>query len=422
MSAPTMTITQPLTAPQGNVCDTVEGGRVPDAGTRRSGTAGRDRYIDSLRCLALFRVVAYHTLGWAWLPLVFPSMGVMFALAGSLVAASLDRCDRDYRRVLRKRVTRLLPPLWMFGLIVVPVMVWRGWTSTQEAGSPLEWSTMLFWVLPLSDPPGSELGANWVLPLWYIRTYLWFLLLSPATLWLFRRWPIVMLLTGPAVILGYSSSLLELNDRPGDVVVSLATFGSCWLLGYAHHDGLIRGIEAWKVLLTSVTVGGVGLAYGFANPDPDAGFVIGDLPMANMLYSFAAVLILLRWYPDFSWMARVGWLDRLVTAVNRRAMTIYLWGNVAIIVSLEVLTRWAPVPQLEDPLSTGSGQLAVLVGAWVVLTGCVLLFGWVEDVAARRTVRVNPWPSRSVGRHRSARGRLSSTARSLTVAESPAAT
>lgn len=422
MSTPTRTITGSVTSPHSDLPEAADGGPVHDVAATRARPAGRDRYIDSLRCLALFRVVAYHTLGWAWLPLVFPSMGIMFALAGSLVAVSLDRCDRDYRRVLRKRVTRLLPPVWMFGLVVVPVMLWRGWTSTPDAGSPLEWSTLLFWALPLSDPPGSEFGANWVLPLWYIRTYLWFLLLSPATLWLFRRWPIVMLLTGPAVLLGYSSSLLELNDRPGEVVVSLATFGSCWLLGYAHHDGLIRRLEAWKVALTAIVLGGLGLGYGLANPDPDVGFVIGDLPMANMLYSFAAVLILLRWYPDFSWMARVGWLDRLVTAVNRRAMTIYLWGNVAIIVSLELLSRWAPVPELADPLATGSGQVTVLAGAWVVLTGCVLLFGWVEDLAARRPVRVNPWRSAPVGRHRAARGRLSIAATSLTMADSPAAT
>lgn len=50
---------------------------------------GRDRYFDLLRAIALFRVVFYHLMGWAWLPVLFPSMGVMFALAGNLMARSL---------------------------------------------------------------------------------------------------------------------------------------------------------------------------------------------------------------------------------------------------------------------------------------------------------------------------------------------
>jgi len=42
--------------------------------------SGRDRCLDLLRAVALLRVVVYHTFGWAWLALVFPSMGVMFGV------------------------------------------------------------------------------------------------------------------------------------------------------------------------------------------------------------------------------------------------------------------------------------------------------------------------------------------------------
>ncbi len=84
--------------------------------------AGRDRYIDTLRALALVRVVTYHLLAWSWLPLLFPSMGVMFALAGGLVAASLARADQW--TMLHRRIRRLLPPLWAFGVILIPVMLW----------------------------------------------------------------------------------------------------------------------------------------------------------------------------------------------------------------------------------------------------------------------------------------------------------
>ena len=69
---------------------------------------GRDRYLDLLRSIALVRVVVYHLFGWAWLSVLFPSMGVMFALAGSLMARSLNRPALG---VIKGRLRRLLPPL-----------------------------------------------------------------------------------------------------------------------------------------------------------------------------------------------------------------------------------------------------------------------------------------------------------------------
>src|SRR3954447_25395259 len=87
----------------------------------------RDRYIDTLRAGALLRVILYHTFGFAWLPFIFPSMGIMFALAGGLVAASLDRAQHNPWKVLSKRTRRLLPPLWMLGIVLVPAMIIHGW-------------------------------------------------------------------------------------------------------------------------------------------------------------------------------------------------------------------------------------------------------------------------------------------------------
>jgi peptidoglycan/LPS O-acetylase OafA/YrhL len=60
-----------------------------------------------LRALALFRVVLYHSFSfWGWLTFAFPSMGVMFVLAGALMARSLERPAGG---VLRSRLRRLLP-------------------------------------------------------------------------------------------------------------------------------------------------------------------------------------------------------------------------------------------------------------------------------------------------------------------------
>src|SRR3954452_20748188 len=112
----------------------------------------RNRYIDTLRAAAIIRVIVYHTLGWAWLTIAFPAMGVMFALAGSLMAASLSA--RGIRRAITSRSRRRVRALWAIGAVAVPVMLYHGW-STTAAHHPLRWPQLLYWIVPLGDPPGS---------------------------------------------------------------------------------------------------------------------------------------------------------------------------------------------------------------------------------------------------------------------------
>jgi len=354
-------------------------------GPHRPGGGGRDRYIDTLRVVALVRVVTYHTVGWAWLPLVFPSMGVMFALAGSLVAASLDRAPHGHYGVLRRRLRRLLLPLWAFGLVMVSVMLVHGWDSSGEGEAPS--ATLLLWLLPVGTPPADALAQDWVLPLWYVRSYLWFLLLSPALLWLFRRWPLRTLLVPPALVLAQELSLLDFPGRGGDAVLSFGIFGACWLLGFAHHDGVLRRLPLRRVLPAGLALMAVGAGVALA---PGGGWDLDDLPLANTAYSLGFVLLLLRAYPDFSWMRRHRVLDGVVSAVNSRALTIYLWGNVAIAAATPLLDASPLAPWYRDDALGTALQLAA---AWCVIGLCVLAVGWVEDLAARKRPRLLPWPS-----------------------------
>jgi hypothetical protein len=91
-------------------------------------------------------------------------------------------------------------------------------------------------------------------------------------------------------------------------------------------------------------------------------------------------------------LAGVPWLGRLVAAMNARAMTIYLWGNLAIFAATPVIesNRWT------RPLSvpTWQGRATQYAVAWLVIVVIVLAVGWVEDVAAGRAPRINPWPRR----------------------------
>ncbi|MDK3257082.1 acyltransferase family protein [Blastococcus capsensis] len=353
-------------------------------------TGTRDRYIDALRAAALVRVVTFHAVGWTWLPLLFPSMGIMFALGGAMVAGSLDRAT-SIAAFYRARLRRLLPPLWVFGAVLVPVMIALGWqVSPDDGSSPLTWDTLWFWVFPLSDPPASSQGYLWVVPLWYIRTYLWFLLLSPGLLWLFRRWPLRLTAVPVVTMLLLAAGLLMMEGRSYEVVLQLCVYACCWLLGFAHHDGMLRRLPLGPTLAGGVALMAAGAWYASSYQQEYGATSIDNIPLANMLYATGAVVVLLRLYPRWDRVRPIPVLDRMLTLVNSRAMTIYLWGNVAI----------ALAPLVLDHTGLAQGDAGDTVGvwlrygtAWALIFVAVLLVGWVEDVAARRRPRVLPWGS-----------------------------
>jgi peptidoglycan/LPS O-acetylase OafA/YrhL len=168
----TISTTPALDHPDRQVTDDVTGSQSSSLRARQNAGTGvqRDRYIDTLRAGALLRVILYHAIGFAWLPYVFPSMGIMFALAGGLVAASLDRAQHNPWQVLRKRTRRLLPPLWMLGIVLVPIMMVQGWIAVaDDGGVPLDAWALLHWIIPLGDPGASDWGYQFTTPLWYIR-------------------------------------------------------------------------------------------------------------------------------------------------------------------------------------------------------------------------------------------------------------
>jgi peptidoglycan/LPS O-acetylase OafA/YrhL len=347
----------------------------------------RDRYVDVLRAVALIRVTTYHALGWAWLPLVFPSMGIMFALAGGLAAASLDRAD-SARVFWRKRFKRLLVPFWVFAAAALAGMWALGWSVTETAGQPFSWGDAWAWVLPLSTPPSSAEAADWVSPLWYVQTYLWLVLLSPALLWLFRRWPVRLMALPPVVLVVVTLGLVTLDGRAYDVVVFLATYAGCWLLGFAHHDRTLRRLPLGRTLLAGVALLGAGLWYALSQREVLGTYDIDDIPVANMLYCLGAVLILLRLYPRPGRLHRVPGLGAVVSVFSNRAMTIYLWGNLAIWLVPPVL---AATPLAQYHTDDASGTALGYAAAWTLLWVIVLLVGWVEDVAAGRRPRLLPW-------------------------------
>ncbi|WP_031042337.1 acyltransferase family protein [Streptomyces sp. NRRL F-5650] len=349
---------------------------------RAEGSApGRDRYFDTLRALALVRVVAYHAFGWPWAGLVFPSMGIMFALAGTLMARSLRR---PAGAVVRGRLRRLLPPFWCWGLFVVGAMLVRGWMPGWQ---------IVYWVVPLGDPPGSAWGEQAWEILWYLRTYLWFVLLSPLLLRVFRRAPVPVLLLSLAPIAVLQFLRQPPDNRFGTGLLDLATYLFCWVLGFAHRDGVLGRLKPAAVVALSLAALACGAWYAFAHRSEYGTYDLDDIPFAQALWSAGFVTPLMyskaRLGIDFSGLVRLRRLDRLVTVFNARAVTVYLWHELALVLAVPVIDRLWDVPAFEAHLPLESQWFLLGVG-WVLIAVFVLLFGWVEDVAARKRLRLLP--------------------------------
>ncbi|WP_328910456.1 acyltransferase [Streptomyces sp. NBC_00234] len=363
---------------------------------------GRDRYLDLLRTVALVRVVVFHLFGWAWLTVLFPSMGVMFALAGSLMARSLARPAWS---VVRDRLRRLLPPMWAFALVVVPVMFALSWKPVREEG--LWWFVRLgCYLLPVGSPPfpeesgstGGFLEVSWadqgVGPLWYIRAYLWFVIASPLLLRAFRKLPWVTLLApiGLTAVLG--TDLVTIPGATGEAILDFAVFGSCWILGFAHNDGLLKQVPRYLVVSSAAIVMGFGIWWASGHLTEE-GWNLDEIPLAQATWSLGFCAILLVYAPSWKQLPGklAGW-DSVITLANNRAVTIYLWHNLLLMASAQLVDELWNVPWVGDHLDSyleSSYTVLTLIAVWPLLGLAILAVGWVEDVAARRRPRL--WPN-----------------------------
>jgi peptidoglycan/LPS O-acetylase OafA/YrhL len=386
----TETAPLPVIEPEPAVDAAVRTEPSPDAGEPESPAAdpapkakgtGRDRYFDALRAVALVRVVAYHTFGWAWAGLVFPSMGVMFALAGSLMAKSLER---PALKVVKSRLRRLLPPFWFWGFFVVVAMLIHDWMPGWQ---------IVFWIVPVGDPPGNQWGVQAWEILWYLRTYLWFVLMSPLLLKVFRKAPLPVLLLSLAPILVFQYAWQPPDNRFGSGLTDFATFLFCWLVGFAHREGVLRRLKPALVILASLALLAYGGWYAFAHQAEFGTYDLDEIPVAQTFWSagFVTLLMYFKAYynVDFAWLARFKRLDRIVTIFNGRAVTIYLWHEIALVLAVPLIDQFWKVPAFEKWLPLESQWFMFGIG-WVLIWIAIPLVGWVEDVAAKKKPKLLP--------------------------------
>ena len=363
----------------------------PSAGRPHPTASGRDFYIDVLRAAAIVRVVVYHVMEFGWLTIAFPAMGVMFAIGGSLTARSLTaaegtaaRVSRSTATVLVSRFRRLLPSVWVFGAVGVIAALGQGYPVSALRDHP----GLLWWIFPLSAPAQLPNDVAWAFTggLWYLTAYLWFVILTPLLLRLFRSWPrwtIVVVIALPVIL---HLELLTIGGTFHPQAYDLTQYAACWVIGIAHRERWLARVPAavfWPgVGLLALVVGWWFITSGQSLRTVD----LHETPVMNALWSVAFAATLMR-VGSHERVAELVTQARSVPAVgpavqvlNARALTIYLWHLPCVL-----LAHW--LTDFDSATGPWLWPGVITVAATAL---AVVAVGWVEDVAARRPLTA-PW-------------------------------
>ena len=300
----------------------------------------RDRFIDTLRVLAVLIVVFGHwtatSVRWndtgiigdnalaaipeshpaTWL---FQVMPLLFFIGGFANARSVAR-HSSYLDFLRTRLRRLLNPTMVF------IAVWL------LVGIAAE-------LLPLPDPNLVDRGADIAaLPFWFVGLYVVVVAIAPAMLRLHNRWgwrvPLVLAVGVVAVdLLTYPLGLTGFG---------VANYAFVWLLphqlGFFYNDrsrisrsrlwGMAGGGLTTLILLTSVGEYPVSMIFV---PGADRG---NTEPPSLAIVAVSAVLISMALIAR-PWMGRRrdGW----ITGLNRVPLSMYIWHVSAIPIAVALL-------------------------------------------------------------------------------------
>jgi len=305
-------------------------------------------------------------------------MPLMFFVAGTLLGPAAGA--RRYSDLVVRRARRLLVPLWGYGAVVAAAIV----VATKPDNSSIDVGRLAVrvatWALPVVDPVDTSWHAGWLSNhLWYLRAYLWIVLLAPVLVGYARRWWAALPVFAVAIVqleIGARFEVPIVGDGIGRMLVGDAiTYGMFAMLGMAYAMRT-RPPRPGLLLVGAVAAGGGAIALArFAG-----------LPAGGINGSYGAIAL-----TGLAWLCLAGLFERplravaevpavagLTQAICRRAVTIYLWHPAAIVAALALV-------DIEGPWRVPAVVAVTAIGT----TAAVVVIGWLEDVAAHRRHRVS---------------------------------
>jgi fucose 4-O-acetylase-like acetyltransferase len=357
------------------------------APTRETATT-RDQFLDLLRAVSICRVVLLHTLlrppvvYLPWIMWIYPGMPEVFFVSGAVTKGMLDR--RRPGAVITSRVRRIAVPYAVYAAGAVALMALTD-ARSDAPGATFPWSRIWHWFVPLLAPTGSTDRVFLWGQLWYIGAFLWLVLAAPILRWLFGKRTI-----GSAIVLiplvGFVTCLW-LNKRTtvrvDEAIFTACQFGVFFAAGFSYPR-----LRTWSSKIF-VTLSALAFSLGLLTarviePIQDRGTQelyasrTGHLLIGAgwMLLAFAAQTPIRRRIACHG-----NLMGSVVGRINQRTLTMYLWGLAANGVG----------NSMSRSIGGESGNLVVyLLVSALSFALFVVLFGWIEDVAAKRRPRAFP--------------------------------
>lgn len=155
------------------------------------------------------------------------------------------------------------------------------------------------------------------------------------------------------------TGLVTIPGETGNAISDFTVYGGCWVLGFAHHEGVLQQVPRYLAVSCSALLMAFGLWWASGHLGPD-GWDLNDIPLAQAAWSFGFVVILLQYSP--SWQELPGRLarwDKLITLSNNRAVTIYLWHNMLIMATVPIIDQAYSLPFMQSSRRGGRARLLV---------------------------------------------------------------
>ena len=311
-------------------------------------TPQRDIALDGLRAIAILRVITWHASGWSWTTWIISSVPAMFVVTGALLARSFQKASAF--QTLWKRFKRLLPPLWLYSLTVYMLSV----------HFHVRTSAVWTFFLPFGQPT-SLIASQWFTSaMWYLRAYVWVLILSPFIYALTRKFKSIIPMTGMIAVVALG--VLDIDTAgfgwaAGDIVLysTCAAAGMAWLVNGRPSPRSLRitaiaflaGAIAWLLFRQPMD--------GVVNNDHVLHLFVGGFWTALLLH-FPKILSSFATTP----------VSRFL---NRYPLSIYLWHS---------MTAWFFWQLVPNGIPTNARVLLIVALTFLALPVVTCLIGLFE--------------------------------------------